>query len=289
MALDVIAAGELYIDLILTGLDRWPKPGEEALAENFRREAGGGAAIASCGLARLGIGAAVAGAIGEDGAWLTERLVGRGVATEMIRRVPGESTGITLSASDSRDRAFFTYKGANRRFGEIARGTDFAARHLHWAAPADSELFARLHGITLSMDVGFAHADDQAKAALPLVDLFFPNLLEAETMTGERDPEAMLRAFAKLGARGVVLKMGSGGAAMLDRGRFLCVPAERVEPADTTGAGDAFNAGFLYGWLNGKSAERCLRLGNFCGTMSTRALGGIAAFPRLEEIAWLEK
>ena len=82
--------------------------------------------------------------------------------------------------------------------------------------------------------------------ALPLVDLFFPNAVEAARMTGEREPETMLRAFQSAGARAVVLKMGERGAAMLVENRLLHLAAPRVNTVETTGAGDCFDAGFLY-------------------------------------------
>ncbi|HML15370.1 MAG TPA: carbohydrate kinase family protein [Bryobacteraceae bacterium] len=289
MALDVITAGELYIDLVMSGLDRWPQPGEEALARHFRREAGGGAAIAAMGLARLGMNVGIVGAVGQDGAWLVETLARSGVDTRGIRAVNGESTGTTVAVSSAPDRAFVTYAGANRRFREIARTAEFNARHLHWAAPADRDLLERMRGMTISLDVGFPHATGEAMAALPLVDVFFPNEVEAARMTGEGNPEAMLRAFAQAGARMVVLKMGERGAAMLIGNRIVHGAPPSVAALDTTGAGDCFNAGFLYGWLRGKSPEQCLRLANACGALSTRALGGIAAFPTPEEIACLEK
>lgn len=99
----------------------------------------------------------------------------------------------------------------------------------------------------------------------------------------------MLRAFAKAGARTTVLKMGARGAAMLAGDRLLHFAPPRVTRIDTTGAGDCFNAGFLFAWLRGKGPEECLRIGNVCGAFSTRALGGVAGFPTPEEMACLEK
>lgn len=287
MALDVITAGELYIDLILSGLDRWPRPGEEALAEHFHRGPGGGAAITAIGLAKLGMRAGVAGAVGEDGAWLMETLQRNEVDTARILTIGGESTGITVAASNAEDRAFFTYAGANRRLREATRATIIDAPHLHWAGLVDHDLFSRFGG-TISLDVGFAQANRETMDALPLVDLFFPNEVEAARMTGEREPETMLRAFQSAGARAVVLKMGERGAAMLVEHRLLHLAAPRVNTVETTGAGDCFDAGFLFGWLRGKGPEECLRLGNACGALSTRA-PGVAAFPDCEEIACLEK
>jgi sugar/nucleoside kinase (ribokinase family) len=285
MAVDVIAAGELYIDLVMTGLDRWPQPGEEAFARDFWRGPGGGAAITAIGLAKLGVWMGLAGAVGEDGGWLRENIGRCGVDTSEVRAFAGEMTGTTASVSNEADRGFFTFRGANRRLPEVARDAMFAARHLHWAGPVPRDLMDRVHGMTVSLDVGFSDATDETMNVLPWIDLFFPNLVEGERMTGEREPEKILRAFAKARAKTVVLKLGKAGSAMLVDSRLLIATPPDVTSVDTTGAGDCFDAGFLFSWLNGKNPEECLRTGNLCGALSTRALGGIAAFPSLEELA----
>lgn len=292
MALDAITAGELYIDLIMSGFDRWPLPGEECFAREYRREPGGGAAITALGLARLGTRTGIMGAVGaEDGAWLVDRLNGGGVDTSALCSIAGEFTGTTVAVSGPSDRAFLSYAGANRGWASIARSYTGEVRHVHWAAPADPEVLAgfRARGMSISLDVGFPHTDERCIEALPLVDLFFPNQTEAERLTGEREPNAALRAFERAGACGVVLKLGARGAAMIAHGRTLSAEPPPVTPVDTTGAGDCFNAGFLHAWLRGETPESCLRLGNFCGALSTRALGGVAGFPTPEELTCLLK
>jgi len=289
MKLDVLAAGELYIDLVMSGFDRLPEPGQECFARDFRREPGGGAVITALGLAKLGAQVGIAGAVGaEDGGWLLDRISRGGVDISAVRSVDGEFTGTTLSVSDGSDRTLFTYAGANGKARDAIAGCTLQARHLHWAAPPDPEILARFRerGMSISLDIGFAHADARCLAALPLADLFFPNEVEAERLTGEKEPEAMLRALARAGARCVVVKLGPRGAAMLDDGRLLCAQPPSVTAVDTTGAGDCFNAGFLHAWLRSEPPAACLKLGNFCGALSTRALGGIAGFPAPEEIAW---
>ena len=289
MSLDVLVAGELYIDLIMSGFDQLPQPGEESFARHFHREPGG-AAITAIGLAKLGTRTGVIGAVGaEDGGWLIERIRQAGVDTCGIRLIDGELTGTTVAVSDPADRLFLTYAGANRYGGSVAAESSIHARHLHWAAPADAELLARFraHGMTISLDVGFAHAGTSCLAVLPHVDLFFPNELEAVRLTGESEPEAMLRALTWAGTGIVVLKLGARGAAMMVNDRLLHAMPPPITAVEATGAGDCFDAGFIHAWLRGDPPEACLALGNICGALSTRAPGGVAGFPSAEEIACL--
>src|SRR5271165_2471147 len=140
---DVIVAGELFIDLILSGFDFWPGPGQEAFAKELRREVGGGAAITACGLAKLGSSTAVLGVVGEDsGDWVAKRLRESGVATSALLFDSAQPTALTVAISSPEDRTFLTFPGANRLLPEaLAKAAglgEFAqARHVHLAcAPA---------------------------------------------------------------------------------------------------------------------------------------------------------
>jgi ribokinase len=298
--LDVLVAGELYADLILSGFDCWPQPGQEAFAREFHREIGGGASITACGLARLGSRTGVLGVVGPDGAWLLERLRHSGVDTCEVRMDEREPTAVTVAVTSSADRAFFTYRGANRFFSvalaDAARaGTLATARHLHLAYAPDLATAAGLFGAirrtdcTVSLDVGWHPewlADPRALPVLAHVDLFFPNEIEAHRITGETDWRQGLRRFDAVGVRRVALKLGARGAALLWDGEIRLDAPPRVTPLDPTGAGDCFDAGFLHAWLKSGSPHLCLRTANVCGALSTEAYGGIAAFPdvaRLEE------
>jgi len=298
--LDVIVAGELFVDLILGGFEFWPQPGQEAFAREFHREAGGGAAITASGLAALGSRTGLFGVVGADwGPWLVGRMRRAGVETSPVLFHPDEPTAFTVAVTTPRDRAFFTYPGANRRFApalsEAAAAQQFAqARHLHLAcAPElDSavELLAALrrNGCSLSLDVGWHEdwlGDSRAFAIVRLVDIFFPNELEAQKITGENASEAALRRFAAEGVNRVALKLGSCGAALLWDGEIVRATPHPVVPLDTTGAGDCFDAGFLHAWLHGETPAACLAAANICGALSTEAYGGIAGFPDAARIA----
>ena len=117
-----------------------------------------------------------------------------------------------------------------------------------------------------------------------MVDLFLPNESEAQLLTGHKDPEQVLRAFADLGLENTVIKLGSRGAAALRRGRLYTMASPDVEVVDTTGAGDAFDAGFLDAWLSGADIDEQLRRACICGALSTRARGALTALPFRDEL-----
>ena len=297
-SLDILVGGDLFVDLIMSGFGSWPQPGTEVFAKEFHREVGGGAAIAACGLARLGSSVALFGIAGHDSDWFIARLNHFGVNTSRLSFDSEEPTGVSVAISTMGERTFLTYYGANVRFPRVlaaeAASSGLAnVRHFHlnWApdleTAADIFTAIRRQGCSVSLDVGWHEdwlADPRSLALLPLIDIFFPNEMEASRMTGEKDPVKMLRRMESAGARRVALKLGADGAALLWDREILHIKACPVTAIDTTGAGDCFNAGFLHFWLRGESPLTCLRAGNFCGGASTEKAGGVSGFPDPERV-----
>jgi sugar/nucleoside kinase (ribokinase family) len=295
----VLFAGEINVDLVLQGYTAFPEPGREVLVSGSELVLGSATAIMAMGLARLGTKVAFAGKVGDDlwGRYCLEDMAARGIDLSRVVKDARLKTGITVSITHPGDRALVTHLGAITAL-TAADVTDTAMSglgHLHVSSfffqdglrPGVPELFARAHrlGLTTSLDTGFDPSerwDGGLRAALAEADLFFPNEVELEALTGCKDPVSGLRALAGGRAR-VVAKLGERGAMTLDGGSVLEVPSYRVDPVDTTGAGDSFNAGFLHLWLQGAPLADCLRLGAACGALSTRALGGTAAQPTLAE------
>ena len=285
MALRIVVAGEIYIDQVMSGFGAWPQPGEEAFASALTREVGGGAPHTAAGLARLGHDVTLVGPIGHD-PWLKSRLAQLGVRTDALIESATEPTGTTVAVSMPQDRTFFTYRGANADVGAALRSVP-EADHLHIAAACDSDLLRWLctQAKTVSVDAGWHPdwlRDSSIQRALREVSWFLPNEIESAAMTGESDPEAMIRRFDELRIR-VAVKLGASGSAACG----VHVPSIKVETVDTTGAGDCFDAGFLDAWLRGEPIETCLKNGNICGALSTRKMGGMNGFPTREELgAW---
>jgi len=166
-----------------------------------------------------------------------------------------------------------------------------SCRHVHFACAPEAEfdvpLFKSLRRrkCTISIDVQ-SHVSwltrPESMKILKLCDMFFPNEREVCWVSSEVESHDILLRLRDQGVRGVGIKLGAKGAALLWKGRQYLSDPFPVETLDTTGAGDCFDAGFIFAWLRGNLPERCLRVANICGALSTRALGGIAASSALD-------
>ena len=295
---DLLVLGDVNPDLVLRG-DVEPAFGQvEKLVDEADLLIGGSGAIVACGAARLGLRTAIAGVVGDDlfGRFMLDALKERGVDTAGVVVDPAQRTGLTVVLSKpGGDRAMLTHTGAIASL--TADAVDVCtARHLHVASlflqtalePGLPDLLraARAAGSTTSIDPNWDPAerwDGGLGELLPLTDLFLPNGEEAMRIADRDDPRDAARALAAEGPL-VAVKLGADGALAARGGELVTVAAPAgIEPLDTTGAGDSFDAGVLSGLLQGFTVERMLELGCACGALSTRAAGGTAAQPTLEE------
>jgi ribokinase len=295
---NIAVVGEVYVDHIFTDFDHAPLPGEEVFAEQYRREAGGGTVNTACALARLGHHSSIFGVFGGDEeVWLRSRLSSFGVHAEHAcsSELP---TALTVSMSTTSDRSFLSYAGANRILAKYVALPETVtaismAQHIHFAMPLEVELAKvllpalRSAGCTLSIDPGWRKdwfLSSGSLDVLRMVDLFLPNDSEAQLLTGHKEPEQMLRACAGLGLEHTVIKRGPRGAITFQHGQLYTMVPPDVKVVDTTGAGDAFDAGFIDAWLSGADIEEQLRRACVCGSLSTRARGALTALPFREEM-----
>lgn len=294
---DIAVVGEIYVDHIFTGFGKLPQPGEEVFTNEYAQEVGGGAAITACALGRMGRSVSLIGVIGErEFPWFSERLASFGVSSAQLRSGLGD-TGVTVSISDSSDRSFLTYAGANMRLQDQLAGASMLeymseARHVHFSMPLNAALAAQLlpalhrDGCTTSLDVG--HQVRWLRDAVNLktcatVHYLLPNQREAQILC-DGDAEDYLSFTRINGWPSGVVKMGAQGAMMRGPGGIITVSAPSVDVVDTTGAGDAFNAGFIDGVMDGESGEESLRRGCVCGGLSARAVGGLRGLPTRNEL-----
>jgi sugar/nucleoside kinase (ribokinase family) len=295
----VLVAGELNVDIILQGYHKFPTPGQEVLVDDFVMVLGSASAICAMGLARLGNPVSFLGKVGDDpwGRYCLDALTSRGIDVARVLVDPAEKTGVTVAITSPRDRALVSFLGAiNSLTPEDLPSSVFAGfQHLHVSSfflqdrlsPGLTTVFARAHqaGLTTSLDPGFDPSerwDSGLRAALGHVDVFFPNEVELQGLSGSTDPAESLRRLDN-GRTLIIAKLGADGSMALEKGAPVRVPSFSVAPLDTTGAGDSFNSGFLHAWLRGAPLLDSLRLGSACGALSTLGLGGTARQPTLEE------
>ncbi len=208
----------------------------------------------------------------------------------------GEPHAISVSLSTRRDRAFVTFDGVNEQLEErLLRRFDAAlprARHLHLAlGPRNLGAWARLlarcraRRITTSWDFGWHDALPSRRgfrSLLRMLDWVFVNEREACHYAGVRSLTRACQRWPELALR-TVIKQGADGALALVGGAVGHVAAPRVRVVDTTGAGDAFNGGFLATLVRGEPIEACLAAGVRIGSESVRAAGGLDALPPRSE------
>jgi sugar/nucleoside kinase (ribokinase family) len=296
---DVLVIGEANPDLVLTG-DVVPAFGQaETLVDSADLALGGSAAIVACGLARLGVATALAATIGDDlfGRFVRAALDERGVDTRWIRVDPDLATGISVVLS-SGDRAILTFPGTIASTGPELVDDDLvtSVRHVHSAsyfllprlAPHLPEMFARARraGATTSVDTNWDPAQTWAGVdrLLDHTDVLLPNVAELLALTGRTDRDEAARVVLGHGCQ-VALKDGADGGALWQAPDLVTrVSAPDVAAIDTTGAGDSFDAGFISGLVGGLSREECLARAVACGSLSTRAVGGTAGQPGLDEL-----
>ena len=262
---------------------------------------GSSCAITGAGLVRLGNSAVYLGKAGADlgGRFCVERMSALGLGVSHVKLDPALKTGVTVSLTSRADRSLMSYLGATtaltaaevpdgifRGFDHLHSSSYFIQRGLH---PGFEDVYQRAstHGLTTSLDPACDPAGEwksDLERVLRHVDVFLPNEVELEGITGERDPVAGLRALEN-GRTLTVAKLGARGAMVLKDGVPVQAGAPAVEALDVTGAGDCFNAGFLHAWLHKWPLRDALQFGVACGSFSIRGLGGTGA-QATEEQAW---
>ncbi|HET8729349.1 MAG TPA: PfkB family carbohydrate kinase, partial [Alphaproteobacteria bacterium] len=281
----VLCIGRLYCDLVFTGLDALPSLGRERFARDAAIAPGGGAFITAAHLRGIGRPAALLSRLGTDpvSTALERPLAESGVDLSFLERATDAGPQLTVAIVKDADRAFLS-----RRAGHACPSTLDAAllapgaRHLHIAEYAtlfeipDLVARAKAQGLSVSLDPSWDDAlihDDSLLDRCAGVDLFLPNAEEARAITKTDDVE---RALDRMAGRFplVVIKMGADGALLAAGTRRLDRSAPQVAVVDTTGAGDAFNAGFIDRWIDGGRLEDCLAEAVACGSLSVQAAGG---------------
>ncbi len=292
---DVFVYGDVNIDLVIPGVDRFPLPGQEEEVAVMETLVGGGAALFALGIGKLGLRPAFQGMVGDDcyGRMIREEFAARQVDTSLLSVSRTQKTGISISFTNQRDRSFLTMRGTNDSLdlSNVSMEAARQARHIHvtgYAGSANHDAYLSLlqrvkreTDATVSFDLGWDDSGEwkrEIDQLFPYIDVLFMNETEAVHYARADTALEAGRIFAR-DCPVVAIKLGAKGALGFAEGKVCRREPFRVRAVDTTGAGDSFNAGFVYGYLTGKDLSECLSCGNACGALSVTALGGNTAFP----------
>lgn len=297
----IIVVGELNVDLILNNIKGFPAVGTEILADEMNLTLGSSSAIFASNISTLGIPTAFIGKIGDDsfGELVTKSLKNKNVDTSLIQISSTAKTGATIVLNFGNDRAMVTHPGAMEQLSvsEINNGDLMQARHMHVSSiflqPGIKNdvisLFSRAKklGLTTSLDVQWdPHEkwDVDFKKLLHYVDVFLPNETELLAITKQKSINEALNELGEY-ANTIALKLGKDGSLAYCKGEILkAEPFLNTKVVDAIGAGDSFNAGFLFAFLNNKPLNKCLESGNIMGAVNTTNIGGTGAFSSFDDV-----
>jgi sugar/nucleoside kinase (ribokinase family) len=296
----VLAVGDVNMDLVFTGLDRIPSAEQETLARSLELAVGGQTGTVARAMSRLGLAVSFVGRVGDDeyGRAAVQALQAAGVSVSGVVVDPTLRTGTTVVLSTGTERTYITFAGsaAQARSSDVTAEQLSGADHLHVGSyylqsalrPELPDLFqeARRRGLTTSLDPGWDPSREwglDIQAVLPRVDVFLPNETEAMAITGTKTPEQALQALTG-GGKMAVIKMGAAGCIAASGGEVCRCPAFPVQVVDVTSAGDIFDAGLLYGFLNGWSLAEAIRFASACGALAVARAGSGGIMSGIEQV-----
>ena len=289
---DVVCLGILVADFFPDPVDKLPVPGELALINSIALSTGGCAANTAVALSKLEVKTGVIGRVGDDefGGFIRRDLDSLGIDVSRMVVTDQQETSKTIIISvKGEDRRYLHLFGANGGLCAADVDSDYLkqAKVLYvggflgmpdFTFDETAALFAEVRraGVKTVLDVIVPSPGDYASGfakLLPHVDVFLPNSDEAGVLTGFENPEKQARIFADMGALTVVITMGSDGILARTDGTVIRTGVYDVPFVDGSGAGDAFDAGFIYSMLRGDPIETALKKASAMGASCVRALG----------------
>jgi sugar/nucleoside kinase (ribokinase family) len=320
---DVLVIGNPCVDIVFGGMPHWPVLGQEMYVNKFGISAGGIFNTAAT-LSRLGLRVALLCELGNDffSRFMLEEIEKAGVCSDLVLRRDHPMFSVSVCLAHESERGFVSYSNTQDGIvahllektspgeadGEEADIVEYVVAHDPSILLADYTfsavfIYARPtmlplanyvveHASVLFYDTGW-HPQELLDPCMPTVvkrgNYIMPNQMEATLMTSTGSAEEAVCKLAEWAPTAIV-KKGAQGVVACQQGELLYCDAYPIhEVVDTTGAGDAFNGGFIYGILKGYELLEALRCGTICGSLSTTALTGTAAVPTAEELERLRR
>ncbi|GAA3531169.1 sugar kinase [Amycolatopsis ultiminotia] len=283
----VVVVGDAGLDVVARHDQPLPHGGDARAKVRFT--GGGSGANTALWLCSLGTDATLVARVGDDsgGRLIRAELEAAGVRCAFAVDPDAATCCVVVLVDGGGERSMLADRGANQRFapGDVTPEALAGASHLHLSGyvlldppsrPAGLAALAAAKeaGLTTSVDPqAAAHIHDPATflADVRGTDLLLPNTEELVALTGSADPESAGELLTSVGA--VAVTAGLAGASWVDRDGITSVPAVEADCVDSTGAGDAFDAGVLTTWLAGKSTVDVLRAGTRLGALAVGRMG----------------
>jgi sugar/nucleoside kinase (ribokinase family) len=289
--------GGALADLIVSPIKSYPEPklNTSIFVDNLSYSPGGGAVNSSQALAKLGLEVSVFSKVGNDpfGHMIVKSLSDNGIdITNILVSEKGHTSTVIVGVHEDADRSFISYHGSLSEYSnsDLTVETLLDCSYLLYSDLFNLPLIdgkplaiilnrAQQQGVTTLLDATWGISGlspDIFEEVLPYVDYLLPSADECRLMYPGKSDEKLIELFLKKGAQAVILKRGSQGVIGSDGSKTYKLPALKKdqEIVDTIGAGDSFNAGFLYGLVQGYNFSDCIKAGSVvagCSLMGTGA------------------
>ena len=311
MNLDVVGFGALNLDKLYR-VNKIACKDEESYITGLTESCGGSAANTIVGLSRLGMKTGFIGKVADDreGGLLLRNLQNEGVNTDAVVQTPeGRSGSVSGFVDGEGQRALYVDPGVNDLIelhevpedylqgARVLHLTSFVANTCNQSLEAQKQFLNEIpDDVHVSFDPGMLYIEMGLEFLEPFLqktDILLINEAELKLLLNEEDEsscdtcESGSKKLLEYGVKMVVVKRGDRGAYVTDGQSSHFVDALNVECVDTTGAGDAFNAGFIYGFIRGENLLQSVKIGNFTAACSVQKKGATAGLPdtsKLEEM-----
>lgn len=295
----IAGAGATNVDLLFQGFDRLADVGEELYCKDFSLQLGGGLPATLINLGRLGIETKIATELGKDifSTFAKEQFLNNGVSPTNLYKGNDIPLNITSAIILPRDRTFYSYgKGcinpsdeAKETFYNIATGSKITMMQLGGFLDVYRKL--KSEGTVLVLDTGWDDDMSLEKYSdyLDVADYYTPNQKEAVKITGAADAEAAAKILGNYFERPIV-KVDKDGCIGIENGEaFFVKSIDEFKNVDSTGAGDAFLSGFMYGLFYDYTIKDCVLFGNITGGKAVTKVGALSGYVNEKELIELSK
>ncbi|MFA7288501.1 MAG: carbohydrate kinase family protein [Melioribacteraceae bacterium] len=301
----VTCVGIIVADVIAKTVNNLPKEGKLELIEKLELHIGGCASNASIDLEKIGIRAAIIGKVGNDGfgEFVMNEMKSNGVIVDgVVKGINSRTSASIVSINSNGERSFLHHLGANAEF--CSDDINFSIiENSKIVFVAGALLMPSFDGnptallLKKAQDSNVITVMDTAwdstgkwmhliKPTLPYLDYFIPSFEEAEMISGKNEPEDIADIFLNEGVKTVVIKLGSKGCFIKNKDglKYFIEAFRELNVLDTTGAGDAFAAGFIAGIINGWDLDKCGIFANAVGANCVTSIGATSGIIKMEDI-----